>query len=236
MKKFLRLLLLGGLSICLILITAISVIWMRAPDFAAKRIEQALNVPTTISSIHFFLNSISIKNLEIENLPQSYLKKAFSAESIYIKNNILNYLDKTVTVDQISIDNIYLGLEFDSPKGTTGNWTTLMNNLDSSLTKPSKEDSQFIEIKELILTNIQVEVAYKSAGKKIKKLKLIPKIVLYNINSSEGLPSEQIMKSVLGQMLQSVSMKENLKNMFSEIFTQPKDALDTLLSPFKSIF
>jgi uncharacterized protein involved in outer membrane biogenesis len=236
MKKFLRHLIGWTLSICLILIIAASIIYLRAPVYAEKHLSHKLKVPVTIGDISFFLNSIVVKDFEIANLPDHYLKKACSFKVLKAENNIFTYLDDVVTLEQITLEDIYLGLEFDNAKGTNGNWTTLMKNLDDSLTKVDKEDTQTIEIKKLVLKNIQVDLVYRSAGGKVKKFKPIPEIILYNINSSEGLPSEQIMKSVLGQMLKSVFVKENLKNMFGEVFTDPQGAMDTILSPLKSVF
>ncbi len=236
MKKLFRHLVRWALCVCLILVIALSIIWLRAPAFAEKHLSSKLKVPVSVGDISFFLNRIIVKNFEIANLPNHYLKKACSVKRICAENNIFNYLDEVITIELITLDDIYLGLEFDNAKGAKGNWTTLMKNLDDSLTTVKKEDTQIIEIKKLVLTNIQVDVVYRSAGRKVKRLKPIPEIILYNINSSEGLPSEQIMKSVLGQMLKSVFIKENLKNMFAAIFTDPQNAVDTILSPFKSIF
>jgi hypothetical protein len=111
-----------------------------------------------------------------------------------------------------------------------------MSNLASATASASKEESKTVIIQELILTNIQVDVVYKSGGS-VKKLKPIARIVLHDINSSEGFPADQIMKSVLGQMLKSVFVEENLKNMFEDLLTNPpKNAADAILQPFKSLF
>jgi hypothetical protein len=213
--------------------TAIS----KAPSYLSDKLSTQLKVPVHIGDISVSLNEIGVKQVEVENLPNHYLKKALSIDSISCKNELLNYLEKKISINEICLDGIYLGLEFNSPKGTEGNWTTLMDNLQSSSKEnsPSKE-SKTVEIKQLVLRNIQVDVVYQSQGGKVKRLPLIKEIVLKNINTAEGLPADQITQSVLGQMLRSVFVQENLKNMFEGILEQPQNALDTLFQPFKGLF
>jgi len=191
----------------------------------------------TIGDISFSLNKITVDHLDIANVPNSRLQKALSVKTISSTCNLLNYLKETISIEQITLDDIYIGLEFDTPKSAQGNWTVLMGNLESATASAPKEESKTVIIKELILTNIQVDVVYKSSNGAIKRLKPIPRIVLYNINSSQGFPTDQIMKSVLGQMLKSVFVDENLKNMFEDLLTNPpKNAVDAVLQPFKSLF
>jgi len=235
MKKFLRCLLIGGGILFLAAIGTFFLIGLKAPDYASKRLTNKLKVPVTIENASISFSGITVNGFTIQNLPKSILPKALSIQTARCENNLLNYLDKDIAIEEISLENIYLGLEFDSPKGTNGNWTVLMKNLQSSETPTSPKDAKSVNIKNLVLTNIQVEVAYKSSGV-TKKLPLIPKIVLHNINSSQGLTEEQIMQTVLGQMLKSVFVQENLKNMFEGVLEQPQDALNTLLQPFKGLF
>ncbi|MBS0627470.1 MAG: hypothetical protein JSS09_04590, partial [Verrucomicrobia bacterium] len=102
--------------------------------------------------------------------------------------------------------------------------------------KPSSESTKTVLIKTLVLTNIQVDLVYKSKGDGVKKLPPIDKIVLTNINTAEGLPMNQIMHSVLGQMLKSVFIKENLKDAVDGLLQEPESTLDKLLTPFQGLF
>lgn len=224
------------LGLTLVAFIATFILWSKAPDFISRKLSKKLKVSVEIGDMHFSLKELEIDHLEIANIPNSYLSKAFSADKIVCKNEFLNYFEKQISIDEIIVSDIYLGLEFDSSKGTQGNWTVLMNNLNSSVEKTSNTTSKPVEIKQMIFRNIQVDVVYKSAGGKIKKLPIIKEIVLKNINTSKGLPSDQIMQSVLGQMLQSVFVQENVKNMFEGILDQPHNALDTLIQPFKGLF
>ncbi|MBX9922479.1 MAG: AsmA family protein [Rhabdochlamydiaceae bacterium] len=236
MKKFLYHLVGWTAALCILLVIAAFFVSSHISNFTAKSLSTNLGVPVTIGNMQLWLDHITAENLDIENLPSSYLKQALKVREIRINANITNYLDKVIKIDTITMDNIYLGLEFDSPTGATGNWTTLMSHSQSSETPVNPEDSKSVLIKELVLTNIQIDVVYKSSGGKIKKLPPIPRLVLYDINTDQGLPTEQIMQSVVGKMLQSIFVQENMKNMFDGILDQPKNAIDTIITPFKGLF
>ncbi len=236
MKKFLFHLIGWTFALCLLIAAAAYIASSQISDLTATTLSKNLKVPVTVGNMHLWWNHITIEDLDIDNLPNSYLKKALTIKETRIDANITNYLDREIKIDTINMDNIYIGLEFDSPSGTTGNWTTLMSNSNSSESPVSEKDAKSVRIKELILTNIQIDVTYKSSKGKIKKLPLIPKLVLYDINTDEGIPTEQIMQSVVGKMLQSIFVKENMKNMFEGALQQPKNAVDTIISPFKGLF
>jgi uncharacterized protein involved in outer membrane biogenesis len=236
MKKFLRHLIAWTTSLCILLVIAVFIASSQASHLTAEILSKNLKVPVTVGQMNFWWSHITIDDVNIDNLPGDYLKTALKIQKTRINTKLTNYLDKIIKIDTITMDNIYLGLEFDSPMGAKGNWTTLMNNSQSSESPTSVDEAKSVQIRELVLTNIHIDVVYRSSGGKIKKLRPIPRLVLYNINTDQGLPTEQIMQSVVGKMLQSIFVQENMKNMFEGILDQPKNAIDTIISPFKGLF
>ncbi len=230
---FIRLL---GLSMALvaILLLAAFLLYSRLPDLLSDKLSKALKVAVQIEDVHLSFSNITLDHLEIANIPKSVLPKAFSAEKIAFDAPLINYVKDAIVIDEISLDQVYLGLEFASPTNLQSNWSTIMAPLSAE--KPSSETQKKVLIKTLILTNIQVEIVYKNKKGEIKKLPLIDKIVLTNINTEEGLPMNQIMNSVLGQMLKSVFLKENLKDAIDGLLQEPESAVDKLLTPFKGLF
>jgi hypothetical protein len=188
---------------------------------------------------------IDLKKIEIGNPPNSILAKAFSCNEIDVNAPFTHYLDKNIVVDEIDLKDVYLGLEFDSPSSTKGNWTTIMNNIqsttsaDQAKTKKGeavpKGSQRSVLIHRIVLTNINVDVVYKKDSGKVKKLPAIPRIELTEISSEGGLPIDQITNSVLGEMLKQVFIKENLKNMLQELMNQPSP-IQQYLAPFKGLF
>ncbi|MBI3236965.1 MAG: AsmA family protein [Chlamydiales bacterium] len=218
--------------------------WARLPDIIANSVSKKLKVSTEIGDMGLKWSEITIDHVSIGNPPGCTLPKAFSCDEIRIMTPFSRYLDQQVVIDQISLDKVYLGLEFNSAKGTDGNWTQIMKNLDTSTgqtTKSKKEKSKSpssdrsVLIRSLVLTNIDVDVFYRKEGGKIHRLKRIDRIELTDISSEGGLPTDQIMNSVLGQMLKSVFEKQNIQNMLQNLLQQPSD-VQKYLDPFKGFF
>lgn len=228
--------------IVVVLVAALVILflaWSRVPDMLATRLSQKMKVSVTIDDINLSPAAVKVRKLEIGNPRGSILSKAFSAGLIDVKAPLMRYLNQDIVVDEIHIDKIYLGLEFENAKGTQGNWTTIMGNLESSTkqpanakeTKPGKQRTVFI--KRLLLTNIDTDVVYRQEGGKIRHLRHIDSMEIDNISSQGGFPIDQLMDSVLGQMLKQVFIQQNLKNMLENLLNQPQGQIQQYLQPFK---
>lgn len=206
----------------------------KLPGYLSDKLSEALKVAVSIKDIHLSYNNITLDDVVIGNVPKGILPKAFSAKKIFSDCPLTNYIKQKIEIDQIGLNDVYLGLEFDSPSSTKSNWSKIMKSLSSSEDTSSK-DKKVIFIKTLILTNIQVDLVYRNKPGEIKKLRPIDKIELHNINSEEGIPMNQLMNTVLGQMLKSVFIQENLKEAVKDLL-QSQDSIDSLLSPLEGIF
>lgn len=226
-----------GLVVALLAIACLAgfLFYSRLPDLVSDKLSKSLKVPVQIEDIKISLSNITLDHLEIANPPKSVQPKAFFAETISFEAPLTRYLKDAIVIDEVNLDHVYLDLEFDSPSNLQSNWSTLMAPLSSGKT-PSKGSKKSVLIKTLTLTNIQVDLVYKNQGNNVKKLPPIDKLVLTNISSEEGLPMDQIMHSVLGQMLKSVFIKENLKDALNEFLEEPDSTVDKLLTPFKGLF
>ena len=237
----------AGLIVIIIVAAVIVgfIFWSRVPDMLANNLSKKMKVAVSIDSIGLGWGKIDLKKIDIGNPPNSILAKAFSCNEIDVNAPFTRYLNKNIVIDEIDLNDIYLGLEFDSPSSTKGNWTTIMNNIQSTTSagqvsmkkeKAAPEGSQrSVLIHRIILTNINVDVVYKKDSGKIKKLPTIPRMELTEISSEGGLPMDQIANSVLGEMLKQVFIKENLKNMLQELMNQPSP-IKQYLAPFKGLF
>ena len=145
-----------------------------------------------------------------------------------------HFFNKEIVIPTMTLDDMYLALEFEAPKSKKGNWTTIMQNLSDSSgpSEKSKDDDRSVLIKHLILTNVDVDLAYKSTGQ-VRKLKPIARIDLYNISSKGGIPTAQIMNIVMSEVLRNIFSAENLQNMLQDIIKpDPNQYLDKLKSLF----
>lgn len=231
---------LAGLIILCILAAGIVffVVKSRLPDMIANKLSKTLQVPVEIGDMNFSFNTIKIDNLEIGN-PRGYkLEHAFTVQEIVVHAPLMGYMSNDIVIDEIDLNNVYIGLEFESPKGTSGNWTTIMTNTQSAQDKSSQTASEkTVLIKRLVLNNINADLLYQSDGK-VRHLPTIPQIVLVNISSKGGDLMDQLMNSALGEMLKEIFLKENLKDIMDQIFQQIPggNPVQQVLKPFKGLF
>ena len=140
----------------------------------------------------------------------------------------------------MTMDDVYIGLEFDSPNNKNGNWTTIMNNMSKSTKEDSdqakaKGETTSVLIKRLVITDLQIELAYKTGGKPNRKLRPIDRIELTNISSEGGIPTAQIMNIIMQETLRNIFSKEGLQNMLDGILN-PQDSGGGVMNTLKGLF
>lgn len=225
----------GILVICILAGIILGFIgWSRLPDMIASNLSNTLKVKVEIGDLGFGLQKLTVEKFVIDNPRGFSLSKAFGVSSIAVNAPILGYLHDDISIEEITLDHVYIGLEFDSPRSTKGNWTTLMKSAQGSHDSNSKIKKSVL-IKKIVINNIQTELLYQSDGK-TRRLPVIPQIVLYNISSQGGNLSDQLMNTALGQMIKEVFVQENLKDALDQIFQlpqSPQDALQQLKGFFK---
>jgi len=247
-------------GLVVIVILAIVVIgfifWSRVPDIVANNLAKKMQVAVKIDSFGLGWGKVDVNKIAIGNPPGSLLAKAFTCDQIAVLAPFSNYFKQAIVIDEIDLMDVYLGLEFDSPTSTNGNWTVIMGNLKKSMgtesPPPQKSEKRkkterkaqpqqpngaqkSLLIHRIVLTNIDVDVVYKKDGGKVKRLPRIPRMELTEISSQGGLPMDQLLNSVLGEMLKQVFIKENLKNMMQEFLNAPSP-IQQYLSPLKGLF
>lgn len=211
--------------------------FIRLSDIAAGHLKKTLQVAVSIDSISLGLNNIKVEQIQIGNPPGYALPKAFSAREIDSLAFVTQYFKKEVIIDEVTVNDIYLGLEFDSPISIKGNWTVLMDNLAQSLAQSEEDESspRTVLIKRLILTNINTQLFFRGKGAS-QNLPLIDRIEFTNITSTGGIPIDQLVASILGQMLQSIFVKNHLQNMIDSVKKHPKKTTKKILKPIQKFF
>ncbi len=209
--------------------------WARLPDVVANHLSKKMKVSVEIGNMGLKSNTIEVDRFEIGNPSGSILPKAFSLETMSINAPFSTYFQQDVVIDSITMDDIYLGLEFKSISGTEGNWTTIMSNYKQGAAHDTS--NKHVLIKKLIITNITVDLVFETGtNQKIKRLQTIPRMEFTDVTSSGGIPTDQIVQSVLGQMLKSVFVQENLKNMLDTILDIPDTPWNNVIKPLKDLF
>ncbi|MDN3506170.1 MAG: hypothetical protein P0S96_02970 [Simkaniaceae bacterium] len=224
----------------LIIIAAIVALFFfgksRVPDMLANNLSKKLGVPVSIGSMNFDSSEVEINKFTIGNPKEYSLPKAFSAEEIELNAPINTYFSDDILIDEIEVNNIYLGLEFDTITSGDGNWTTIFKHFQEN-SKVDEKGGKKVTIKRLVFNNIQTELLFRSEGGNPKRLPEIKQIVLKNVSTEGGSLTDQLMGTVLAQMVKQVFIEQNLNNMIKGfLLDTPGNAVDKFLEPFKGFF
>lgn len=213
------------------------IMWSRVPDIVAGSLSKKLKVVVEIGDIDLSLRSIDIEKLEIGN-PRGYaLPRAFAVDRIGIEAPLTRYIHNDIVIDEITLDNVYLGLEFDSPKGAEGNWTTIMHNAKAAQSSSGKGNKTVL-IHRIVLNNIQTDLLYRNQGGKVRRLPVIKRMELNEISSEGGGLSDQLMNSALGEMIKQVFIQQNLKDILDNVLSpgQGNNPVNQAIKQFRGLF
>lgn len=223
MSKFLNLI----FTIFIVIILCVVIAYNSLPSYFSNHFTNKAQVSISISDFIIRPSTLTINNLQISNPPKSILRKAFDAQKIELYTPIREYFQDQIVIDDMTVDNAYIGLEFESPKNSHGNWQTILQNI-----KPLEERNQkrSVLIKKLIFTDLNVELVYREGSQNIRKLKPIDRLELTNISTKGGVPTDQIMHIILSEMLRSILSVEGLQNIIEDVVPGARQAGSVLRS------
>ena len=224
-------------SFILIIVTALFISWNYIPYWISSSLSKKIGVDVSISYINLTPFSIKIYDLEVENPSKFQLKKALEVAKIETQTPATTFFKDEITIDKIALTNAYLGLEIESPTNTKGNWTYLIDQLNSSIKSSSTgEGKKKFFIKKLTVDNLNIDLLVKSQGGKIKKIKPIAHMEFNNISSEGEFPVGQLTSIIMSSILKEVFSPENLTNMLKDTFTNPAQGASDLFNTLKSLF
>lgn len=241
-------------GLIVVLCLAAVLIWNMFPTILSHKLSKRAGVSITLSDIRLSPGRIKVDGIRVGN-PSDYSKtpRALSVGDMVVNAPLTSFLDKKIVIDEMTMDDVYIGLEFDSPTSKNGNWTTIMNNISKSTKEDSdkakaKGKTTSVLIKRLVITDLQIELAYKTGEKpnrtlrptnrvelKNRKLRPINRIELTNISSEGGIPTAQIMNIIMQETLRNIFSKEGLQNMLDGILT-PQDSGGSAMNTLKGLF
>ncbi|MGE0197702.1 MAG: hypothetical protein AB7N99_03065 [Simkaniaceae bacterium] len=190
----------------------------------ARMISHTTQTPVTIHAIDFHQNSFVIQNLTVGNPQKAYIPTAFRAEQVKVDAPYIEFLKKSITIDQIEMNNIYINIEFFTEDKIEGNWQEILENMEAEY-HPSSVTKRGTHIKKLILNNIQVNLILSDG--KIHRLSPIEHLEFDDVTSEQGLPTKEISEIIARKMVYTI-LKEDGLNLIIKI---PLKVIKTIL-PF----
>lgn len=217
-------------------------IYFHRANILANYLSEKLGVQTTIESVDMEWSSFQINKLVIHNPTGYKMDKAMEVGAITFKAPLINYFKKKIDIDAITFENVWAGIEFSNSKNSNGNWTQIIQNVDSNFSstsaageiieKTSIRYDRTVLIKQLGLYNVNVDLLL-SGENNPRKLNTIPKMEFTNVGTQKGLPIEEITEVIIKKLMEQISLMEGVANMVMGISGQ---ATQILLSPFKILF
>ena len=168
-KIFLR----NILFIVLFLFIIAIVIYLNLGKIVASQLSMKLHTNVVIGKMIIRPSSFTIYDLTIFNPNASKLTIAFQAQELRFDIPLIRFLYPRILFEQITISNIYAGVEFYDKKNTYGNWRQLLNNLNSDEPKVAAQSlrTKTVYVNQLIFNNSTVDLA--PYGKSAHRLSLI---------------------------------------------------------------
>jgi hypothetical protein len=208
--------------VVLALVVGGALCWVNRAALAANRLEKGLKVPVKIASLNFGPGKATLANLWIGNPRRSKTATAFSAKTIEIDATLKEVRGNPLTVEQILIEDIFVGIEI--YRGKESNWSHIL----TQRRKKAKSPRDYL-IRKLIIRNLTVQLT--KADGSVKTYPTIEEMEFNNISSETGFPIEEIEKAIFNKVMQEILRKFGLE--------QLNDTLEKVVpggSPLKYIF
>lgn len=191
------------------------------PRFVSSKLSSMMKVYVSLGELDLGFKNIEAESLTIMNPKGFHLKKAMSIENIAVSAPFQAFFKDEVIIEELDLSNIYVGLEYENQSSKKGNWTVIMSNLESAAPKTVKDSAKHVYIKKCILTNLQVELAYTSGNPAPKYYPTIKRLEIYDIDSRNGLPMQEISKAILDATLKQIFSQEGIKSMLENYLLGP---------------
>jgi len=185
--------------------------WTNKSAVAAHFLSRELNgVPVAIRSLQITKEQSNVAQLRIGNPPRSRTPVAFAAEQMKVQTTIQQVMGDPMTIDEIVVKDIFVGVEFYDSKQQDSNWNYILATDEK---KKKKEEKDYL-IRKLTLYNLTVEVTQSNG--QVKRYPTIPKMEFYNISSATGFPIDEIEKAIFNLVLKDLFKKLNLDQILKD--------------------
>lgn len=190
----------------LCLFVAVAITWTNRENILAHFMERQLRVPVSIRSLDIRTSSAEITRMWVGNFPHSQTSTSLAAESLLLQTKLDQFFANPVAIEEIDIDNVFVGIEFYDEKGEDSNWSRILQK------NQKKGKPRDYLIRTLVLNNVTVETT--EADGKVKRYPAIKQMEFHNITSESGFPIDEIEKAIFDLMMQDIFKKLQIEQIF----------------------
>lgn len=182
--------------------------WSNSTHILSFILSKKIQVPVTVESLDFEKDFFSILQLQVSNPKGARLPTALKVETIDVKAPYKNYIENPIVIEEIHLDNLYLNIQIYDKDQTTGNWHTLLANIQEDHSHLLSIEREAL-IKKLLLTNIRIDLILSDG--KLHELSPIKKIEFDNVTTEKGIPIQEISEIIVQKMMHSIFLQKGLK-------------------------
>lgn len=206
-------------ALTLTLLASLVFVWLIKTPIMASYLTHKIKVPVSIGNVSIWPSQTNIRNFRVRNPHGFKTHSAFSVHNVEIVYDFHQLLQDPRRIQQITMDDIFLSIEFSNPLGTQNNWTAIASKIPPEESRSGKE----LFIEKLILTNLKVEIrglGFTGAP----QVQQIARLEFDQIDSKKGFPTKQLIQ----QIFQGAGIQQYIKEAFD-----PENVLEKVLNPMQ---
>jgi len=177
--------------------------WTNKKTILTHFLSKQLHTTVTMQSFNINKTEMHINQVWIGTPPASKIPTAFTARNLSIQAPMNKIFSTPLIIEEIDINDIFVGIEFYNTKGDDNNWSRILHNDHKEI-----KNARPYLIRNLTLRNLTVELT--KADGTTKRYPTIQKIEFHNISNETGFPIEEIQKAIFKLMLQDLFKQLNL--------------------------
>ena len=174
----------------ILVIFAVFALWYMKAPIVSVYLSNKLKVPISIKKIDFSRTHTVLQNFKVKNPRRQRNKVAFFSRNIDIFYSWKELKDTPAIIDNIEISDALLNVECKNPTCKSNNWTEIISNI------PKRENGKEFIIKKLKIDKLKVEIYSMGMIPGSRKEINVSNIELYNIKSSEGFPTKELVAAI----------------------------------------
>lgn len=211
--------------------------FLLTPHSLTNILTKLTSTPVSLKKISLSQKELSIQNLTVNN-PKGYdLPIAIKVGTIDFKAPLYTYLSPNIIIDEVTLSDIDLDIEYSNTSNSQGNWLEIMKNVDRLLDHQKHHKTHFkgrvVKINQLILKNLKITVIkYKKAPKQLT----LPYLQIKHIATQRGAPFDQIAHTLIQEIVTEVSHEIGEPNMLESIAIVPTELIQMVFEPFSLLF
>ena len=227
------------LAIVLLLAIALFIVASNLNSIVVSAVEEVgsdtLKTEVRLKSADISLlgGSAELKGLTISNPAGFSAGNAFELDKVFVSLNPEGLPDKLIGITEVTIDGTRINAE---QKGLNTNLQALLKNLQQGSSKPASNEDEaldvLIKVDQFAFTNSALELKSEQLG--TEQLELLD-IKLDKIGGENGLPPDQLAKSVLKPLLSQINravkkqLEGKIKDKAKEKLREKEDELKNKL-------